>query len=217
MAVHVAVVDPLPMFQQGVATVLAAAGYAVEEPADVLAWVRRDSRVVVLLTLGGEREWDLLGQLRGKEPAPAVIALLEEGAPVGLGVRAVRAGARSVLWRQVTAGALRRTVDATVDGQAVLPSVVAAALAAGTPTTAGRQSRLSEEQLSWLRRLAVGVTVAQLADDVGYSERAMYRLLHAVYQEMGVRTRVQAIMQAQDSGWLRPETGGPTAGPPGRG
>ena len=204
VAVRVAVVDPLPMYQQGVTTVLLAAGYVVEEPADVLAWVGHDPPVVVLLTLGSEREWDLLARLRGKEPGLIVIAVLDVGASAGLGVRAVRAGARSVLTRQMTAAALQRTVEATVGGQAVMPSAVAAALATGTRTTAGRQSSLSKDQLSWLRRLSAGVTVAQLASEVGYSERAMHRLLKAVYQEMGVSTRIQAIMQAQDRGWLCP-------------
>jgi len=172
------------MYQQGVTTVLLAAGYVVEEPADVLAWVGHDPPVVVLLTLGSEREWDLLARLRGKEPGPVVIAVLDVGASAGLGVRAVRAGARSVLTRQMTAAALQRTVEATVGGQAVMPSAVATALATGTRTTAGRQSSLSKDQLSWLRRLSAGVTVAQLASEVGYSERAMHRLLKAVYQEM---------------------------------
>jgi DNA-binding NarL/FixJ family response regulator len=201
VAVHVAVLDPLPMFQQGVAAVLSAAGYAVEEPADLLAWARRAPLAVVLLTLGAERDWRLLERLCGAEPRAAVIALVEEGG-AGPGVRAIRAGARSVLPRQATAAALRRTVEATVDGQAVLPAAVAAALVAGGPPGPDGQAVPSEDQLTWLRRLATGTTVAQLAGDAGYSERAMYRLLQVLYQQMGVDTRMQAIMRAQDLGWL---------------
>lgn len=201
MAVHVAVLDPLPMFQQGVAAVLSAVGYTVEEPVDLLAWVRQAPSAVVLLTLGTERDWRLLERLCGGEPRADVIALVEEGG-AGPGVRAIRAGARSVLPRLATAAALRRTVEATVDGQAVLPAAVAAALVAGGPPGPDGQTVPSEDQLTWLRRLATGTTVAQLADDAGYSERAMYRLLQALYQQMGVGTRIQAIMRAQDIGWL---------------
>jgi DNA-binding CsgD family transcriptional regulator len=53
-----------------------------------------------------------------------------------------------------------------------------------------------------LRQLAAGATVAQLADRAGYSERAMFRLLHALYRQLGARSRIEAILHAQTSGWL---------------
>jgi DNA-binding NarL/FixJ family response regulator len=200
--VHVAVVDPLPMFQQGVGAVLSAAGYTVEEPADLLAWAGRVSTAVVLLTLELERDWRLLERLRGDKSRAIVIALVEEDG-TARGVRAVRAGARSVLPRQVTVPVLRRTVDATLDGHAVLPAEVATTLAASSTAGADGRAALSEQQLHWLRSLAAGTTVSRLADDAGYSERAMYRMLQALYQQMGVNGRIQAIMQAQTFGWLR--------------
>lgn len=202
MAVHVAVVDPLPLFQQGAAAVLAEAGYSVDEPADLLTWVKRVQVAMVLLTLSGEPEWRLLDELHRNEPGATVIALVEESG-TALGTRAVRAGARSVLPRQATAPILRRTVEATFDGHAVLPAAVAAALATGNPDGAGGQALPSEQQRNWLRCLAAGTTVAQLAGGAGYSERAMYRLLQTLYQQMGVEGRVQAIMRAQALGWLR--------------
>ncbi|AQZ63306.1 two component transcriptional regulator, LuxR family [[Actinomadura] parvosata subsp. kistnae] len=202
MVVHVAVVDPLPMYRQGVASVLSAAGHAVDTPADVLAWVRHGPHRVVLLTLESEQDWDLLRRLRDADGTHAVIALVGEDSAV-LGVRAVRTGARSVLPRGVTPGTLRRTVEATLDGQAVLPADVAAALASGAHSTGEGAAAPEPQQLSWLRQLADGVTVAQLARRAGYSERAMFRLLQELYRDMGVRTRIQAIVRAQEEGWLR--------------
>jgi DNA-binding NarL/FixJ family response regulator len=201
--VHVAVVDPLPMFQQGVTAVLTAAGYPVEEPADLLGWARRVPVGVVLLTLAAEGDWGLLGRLHDAWPRTAVIALVE-GADAGPGVRAVRAGARSVVPRRVTAAALRRAVEATADGNAVLPAAVAAALAGNGSDGPAGPSEPSVQQLSWLGRLATGTTVAQLAGDAGYSERAMYRLLQSLYQQLGTTNRMQAIMRARDLGWLSP-------------
>jgi DNA-binding NarL/FixJ family response regulator len=93
-------------------------------------------------------------------------------------------------------------VEATVEGQAVLPKAVAAALVSGGPAGPDIQAVPSENELTWLRRLASGTTVAQLADEAGYSERAMYRLLQKLYQQMGVGSRMLAIMRAQDLGWL---------------
>ncbi|MEU4743846.1 DNA-binding response regulator, partial [Actinosynnema sp. NPDC023658] len=128
-----------------------------------------------------------------------VIALLDVESVV-LGARAVRFGARAVLPRDVAADTLLQTVEATISGQAVMPAAVAAALAASA--RADEQPILSADQMSWLRQLAAGSTVPAVAARAGYSERAMYRLLQAVYRQIGVRTRLEAIMRAQESGWL---------------
>lgn len=185
VAVRIAVVDPLPMFRQGIVAVLEASGHTVETPTDVVAWARRGMATLVLLTVVSESDWELLGQLCAVTTSQLVIALLDtESATVG--ARAVRAGARSVLPRAVTVATLRRTVEARIDGQAVMPAAVTAVLA--EPQTVSEQG-LSADQLSWLRQLAAGATVAQLADQAGYSERAMFRLLRMLYRQMGVRAR----------------------------
>ncbi|MEU5554038.1 DNA-binding response regulator [Micromonospora sp. NPDC047793] len=201
MTGHVAVIDPLPMYQQGVAATLSALGHVVETPADPLTWIRHSPCAVVLLTLISQTDWELLGRLRDADARPPVIALIEEEF-AALGVRAVRAGAQSILPRQATQAALQRTVEATLDGQAVLPAEVAAALALGAELLGPGRPTPSKRQLEWLRQLAAGSTVAQLAQRTGYSERAMFRLLQALYQEMDVRTRIEAIILARDLGWL---------------
>lgn len=198
VVVRIAIVDPLPMFREGAAAALAHTGHLVETPADVVAWIRRQATNVVLLTIMSDTDWRLLDRLRTTPATSIVIALLDGGSLTAGGVRAVRAGARSVLWRDASATVLRRTVEATIDGQAVLPATLAAAMVSvGRP-----RGEPSSEQLSWLRQLANGSTVADIAAEAGYSERAMYRLLRALYHQLGVRTRMQAVMRAQDAGWL---------------
>ncbi|WP_444947436.1 DNA-binding response regulator [Micromonospora ureilytica] len=198
---HLAVIDPLPMYRQGVVAVLSAAGYQVEVPADPVNWVRRGSSNLVLITLATTEDWDLLSRLRETTPEQHVIAVLTQTS-AKTGVRAVRAGARSVLHREVTAVALRRTVEATIDGQAVLPFGVAAMLAGGAVDEETRQA-ITEAEVTWLRHLAAGMTVAELARLAGYSERAMFRLLQGVYRQLGARSRIEAIVRAQEQGWLR--------------
>lgn len=83
-----------------------------------------------------------------------------------------------------------------------MPAVVTGALVSGVGLDARSARLLSAERLSWLRALAAGSTVARLADEAGYSERAMFRLLSALYRDMGVDGRVQALMRARDEGWL---------------
>jgi DNA-binding NarL/FixJ family response regulator len=186
------------MFRQGVTAVLTAAGHTVESPAEVVAWVRRQAGTLVLLTVVSEHDWDLLGRLCATTSSVPVIVLLDSESAVA-GARAVRAGARSVLPRAVAETTLRRTVAATIDGQAVLPAAVTVALTADPHAAAPTPSA---EQLSWLRRLAAGSTVAQLAEEAGYSERAMFRLLQALYRQIGVETRLKAIIRANEAGWL---------------
>ena len=56
--------------------------------------------------------------------------------------------------------------------------------------------------MDWLRALAAGATVHQLAERIGYSEREMYRLLRAVYDRLGVPNRTQALVWATRQGIL---------------
>jgi DNA-binding NarL/FixJ family response regulator len=199
VTVRIAVVDPLPMFRQGTAAVLAAAGHVVETPCDVVEWLHRATASLVLLSVVAEQDWDLLESLADPESAHLVIALLEDESTVP-GVRAVRAGARSVLPRNVDAATLTVAVEATIKGRAVLPSEAVVALATGADELT--RSVPSPDQLSWLRQLAGGVTVAQIAQQAGYSERAMFRLLQALYRQLGSHNRIEAILRAQTRGWL---------------
>jgi DNA-binding NarL/FixJ family response regulator len=202
VAVQVAVVDPLPLFRDGAVAALTAAGHAVQTPVDVVAWVRQARGSVVVLTLRAEADWAVLAEAAEAGSMTSVLVVLLEDESTAAAVRAVHAGARSVVARQVPAEVLRRTVSATIDGQAVLPAPVVAALVAGVGMDASSARVLSAERLSWLRALAAGSTVARLAGEAGYSERAMFRLLRSLYRDMGVGGRVQALMWAQEQGWL---------------
>lgn len=201
MTVHVAVLDPLPVFRRGVAAALSSLGHLVEEPADAVAWLRERPGGVVLLTLHSAEDLDLLTALCRLRPRPLVVAL-PSGDVSSLGVQAMRAGARSVLARAATVLALQRAVAATLDGEAVMPAVVAGLLVTERGSRPLRRPAPSAQQVAWLRRLADGWTVSRLASDTGYSERAMYRLLQSLYQQIGVSTRLEAIILAHEEGWF---------------
>ena len=61
---------------------------------------------------------------------------------------------------------------------------------------------LSERDRDWLRRLARGDTVAELAQSADYSTREMFRLLANLYGRMGVRRRTEALITAAHWGVL---------------
>ena len=201
MTVHVAVLDPLPVFRRGVVAALSSLGHVVEEPEDAVAWSRERPGGIVLLTLGSAEDLSRLTALCRLRPRPLVVALPSDDV-FSLGARAVRAGARAVLARAAAVPALQRAVSATLDGEAVMPADVADLLLAEQEVRAPRRSPPSAYEVNWLRRLAAGWTVARLASDAGYSERAMYRLLRALYRQIGVRTRLEAIILAHEEGWF---------------
>lgn len=198
---RIAVVDPLPVFRIGMVSVLAQDGYAVDTPDDVLGWVGAADRPLVVLTVWSAQSWAALADLAAM-PAVLVVALLDD-LTVTTAVRAARAGAAGVLDRSAPADGVRRAVLAAIGGDAVLPRPALAALAASTEPDASLWQRPSEAQLGWLRDLAAGSTVARIAANTGYSERAMFRLLQQLYAQLGARSRTEALMKAQQRGWLR--------------
>lgn len=53
-----------------------------------------------------------------------------------------------------------------------------------------------------LQALAHGSTVHELAQEVGYSERELFRILADLYRRMGVSNRSEAIVQVAMWGFL---------------
>jgi DNA-binding NarL/FixJ family response regulator len=204
---RVAVVDPLPLFRAGVTAVLSVVDCAVEDPDDLLVWADGGEPAVVVLTLQSEPDWSRLTDLAARSGRPAIIALVSVDEPA-VGTRALRAGADAVLPRDAVPDSLRLAVQAAAAGLSVVPLGVIKALRDAIPAEArpgegsGPVPRLTDDQLRWLRELAAGSTVSDLARRSGYSERAMYRLLQGVYDTMGVRGRTQALIQAQALGWF---------------
>ena len=200
---HVAVLDPLPLFQRGVAEALTSDEILVDKaPTDIRAWVARGGQRVVVMTLASPADWALLEQLSART---SVIALLEENtAP--LAIRALRLGAGSVVPRSATPAVMRRALDAVLGGDAVMPRSVVRSLISSSRLHESSAPQILDEEVLWLRQLASGVTVARLATIAGYSERAMYRLLNSIYDRLGVKTRTEALIKANAYGWLGTET-----------
>jgi len=198
---RIAVSDPLPMFHRGVADVMRSAGHDVESPEDLLAWIAAGGgRAVVLLTLLRPADWTLLATLQESRPAVTLIAVIENG-DLALSVRAVGSGAVGVMAREADFDTVRDVLAAAASGRIMLPVEVVRALTA-TGDTQRRDRVPPETEISWIRQLAQGLTVARLAERAGYSERMMFRLLRDLYQRWGVANRTEAIIHARDNGWL---------------
>jgi DNA-binding NarL/FixJ family response regulator len=207
MPARIAISDPLPVFRRGIVATLGDMGFAAESPQDLLAWVRQEQRRVVALTLQSAEDWDLLAALRQARADLIVVAVLTD-VQVSTYVRAVRAGAAAAVPRDAPPDAMKRVLQAAVDGASLLPVEVVQALAARQPPQDEGESEdegaggTSADEIRWLRELAAGVTVARLAEQAGYSERAMFRLLRDLYARMHVRNRTEALMSARERGWV---------------
>jgi len=201
--VRIAVLDPLPMYQHGLVAMLGQAGFSPEAPEDLLAWAGQEQRQVVFMTLRGPEDWSLVTALRRRRTDLVIVAVLEQ-TTVPLYVQALMAGATAVVPRDASAETMRRVFEDAVNGMSLLPVEVVRALASSDQPNVANDCRvaLSEREIEWLRELASGATVAELAGRVGYSERAMYRLLKNLYAQMGVQSRTQALMLAKELGLL---------------
>jgi DNA-binding NarL/FixJ family response regulator len=90
---------------------------------------------------------------------------------------------------------------ASLNDMCALPSSVARQIAFSLPVES--DTGLTGEELTWLRRLADGSTVEQVADDAGFSERSMYRRMAAAYRKVGAETRTEAMVRLAQLGLLR--------------
>ena len=198
---RIAVSDPLPMFRRGVADVMRNSGHDVESPEDLLAWIEAGGdRAVVLLTLLRPADWTLLATLRLSRSSVTLIAVIENG-DLALSVRALGSGAVGVMAREADFDTVRDVLAAAISGRSMLPVEVVRALTATGDVQ--RPDRIPPEtEISWIRQLTQGLTVARLAERAGYSERMMFRLLRDLYQRWGVANRTEAIIHARDNGWL---------------
>jgi DNA-binding NarL/FixJ family response regulator len=202
MPVPIAVHDPLPLFRQGAVRTLRDAGFDADSPDDLGAWAGGPGRRVVLLTLDAPEDWLLLGKLPDGAHHVAVIALVEE-ADVQTSVRALLAGADGILPRECTPEALCDAALRASDGVGLLQIAVLRAIAHEGPGPARRgDGTLTDVEVDWLRGLSQGLTVRQLADRAGYSERMMYRLLGYLYGNMQVKNRIEALLKAHDQGLI---------------
>jgi DNA-binding NarL/FixJ family response regulator len=189
------------MFHRGIADAMRNCRYEVESPEDLLVWTGAvDGPAVVLLTLLRPADWTLLATLRDSRSAATLIAVIENE-DLALSLRALASGAVGVMAREADVDTVRDVLVAAVSGRSVLPVDVVRALAAAGDVR--RPDRIPPEtEISWIRQLAQGLTVARLAERAGYSERMMFRLLRELYRRWGVANRTEAIIHARDNGWL---------------
>ena len=198
-AAEVVVLDQCPAYRRGVAAALDEAGFRVRKPEDLHAWAGGEGARAVLATFTPD-ERELVARLRQARAGVVIIAVLDTTGSDGYR-EALQGGATAAVSRNAPLPEIVRVLHAAIAGWTLLPSEVARSLAAN-PSLATHTTILSDDQMRWIRLLAGGKTVAQLAEIVGYSERAMHRHLRELYGRLGARNRTEALVQAACQGLI---------------
>lgn len=198
--VHVTVSDPASAYRRGLGAALAAAGYVVHDVDDVRVDPVLTEADVVLLTVRSANDWQVLREVVTVNPGGKLIALLVDGTP-DRHAEALRCGAHGAVAWEAMPETILAVVGAALQDTTVLPTSVARAIAVSGPALYDPEW-ITDDEIGWIKLLAGGATVQQVAEMVGYSERAMYRVLHGLYGRMRVSNRTEAILQASRWGLL---------------
>lgn len=186
--------DPLNCFRRGLAAALSVAGYEPFEPPDVEEWARSGDPGAVVIALLDDADAKRLRSLRTCAPSTPELALLPE-VTVEAYRWAMRSGATAAVARDAPPEDIIEYLAAACAGRAIMPASLALALAMTVDPV--EHPALSAAEVRWLVGLSSGRTVLELAQEVGYSEREMYRRLHSLYARMGVCGRTEALLAAQ--------------------
>lgn len=191
MANTVAIVEGAVSFRRGVESALERAGFLPTEP--------DSSPSALLVTLRAD---DACAAVERFASAGAVVVALLPNPTAAEHAHALGHGAIGAVDWSADPEEIVAVLRVALEGRTRLPVEIARSLAAEWPGAHAPRPELSEEEIEWIVDLARGTPVARLADDTGYSERAMFRRLHDIYTRLGVGNRAEAIVAAERLGLL---------------
>lgn len=198
---RIGVVGGTPMWKRGVSAVLADAGYRAVEYPDLSEWRPGSGGRAVLLHVTAASDLAPLSDLTDAHPhIPVVVVAPELG--VAEFAASVRAGALSAISADETVEMLLAVLEHAIAGRASAAPSIMRALSMRIAAGFGEALSIDDGSVAWIRSLAAGSTVSQLAFDAGFSEREMFRLLGELYVRIGVRNRTEAIVWASRHGLL---------------
>jgi DNA-binding NarL/FixJ family response regulator len=200
MGRRIGVVGRGATWRRGVAGVLTDAGFEAVEVDGIEAWRPGRGGIAIALRCPNPEALPPIADFTADHPHIPVVAVV----PV-LGIAeyaaAVRCGVAGAVAEDDEPATYAAAFTAALAGEFLVPAAVMRALVARLPDALD-DAWLDEESLSLIRSLAAGSTVATLADQEGYSEREMFRMLKELYTAVGVENRTQAIIWAARNGVL---------------
>ena len=200
----VLVVDDHALVRTGVANIISHEPdlQVVAEAADGLqaveAFERHHPDVTLLdLRIPVMEGVEAVRQIRLRDPAARVIVLTTYDTDEDI-TRALKAGAKAYILKDIAASALIACIRDVLAGKTYLAPAAAAKLAERVT-----QVQLTPRELAALRSMADGRTNKEIATALGISERTVKTHLAHLFEKLGVTSRTEAVKVASRRGLVR--------------
>ena len=200
----VLLVDDHALLRTGVANIInqesdlhvvAEAGNGVEALA---AWDRHHPDVTLLdLRMPVMEGVEVVQRLRERDPRARVIVLTTYDTDEEIS-RALKAGAKAYILKDISADALITCIRDVLAGKTYLAPAAAAKLAEDVTRV-----QLTPRELATLRLLADGKANKEIANSLGISERTVKTHLGHLFEKLGVTSRTEAVKVATRRGLVR--------------
>jgi two-component system NarL family response regulator len=138
-------------------------------------------------------------QIRQRDPAAKVIVLTTYDTDEDI-TRALKAGAKAYVLKDISAAALIACIHDVLAGKTYLAPTAAAKLAEGVARV-----QLTPRELSTLRLVADGRSNKEIAAELRISERTVKTHLGHLFEKLGVTSRTEAARVAARRGLVRLE------------
>lgn len=172
-------------------------GFEATEFDSLDEWTPGRGGAAVLLWVDGESQTDISSFVESFPLIPVVAMFPRLDLDTAAAV--VRSGASGVLAESDPIAVIGGALHAAIAGLAALPRQIALAMSDRVPE-GSTYDWINQEQGDWLVALAEGVTVGELAERIGWSERETFRMLGDLYRHLGVKNRTEAIIWATRHG-----------------
>jgi two-component system NarL family response regulator len=201
---NVLVVDDHALLRTGVANIInqepdlrvvAEAANGVEA---VDAFERHHPDVTLLDLRMPEMEGvEAVRQIRDRDPQAKVIVLTTYDTDEDI-TRALKAGAKAYVLKDISAEALITCIHDVLAGKTYLAPAAAAKLAEGVTRV-----QLTPRELTTLRLMADGKSNKEIASELGISDRTVKTHLGHLFEKLGVTSRTEAVKVASRRGLVR--------------
>jgi DNA-binding NarL/FixJ family response regulator len=136
-------------------------------------------------------------QIRTRDPLAKVIVLTTYDTDEDIS-RALRAGAKAYILKDIAADALIACIHDVLAGKTYLAPAAAAKLAEGVTRV-----QLTPRELTTLKLMADGQANKEIASTLGISERTVKTHLSHLFEKLGVTSRTEAVGVATRRGLVR--------------
>ena len=206
VASRVLVVDDHALFRTGVANIINQESdlHVVAEAANgadaVAAFDRHQPDVTLLdLRMPVMEGVEAVRRIRERDPQAKVIVLTTYDTDEDIS-RALRAGAKAYVLKDITAEGLVTCIHDVLAGKTYLAPAAAAKLAEGVTRV-----QLTPRELATLRLMADGKSNKEIANALGISDRTVKTHLGHLFEKLNVTSRTEAVKVATRRGLVRLE------------